>query len=30
MKAVNERIRELGIRAEGRQVSELVKAHLSA
>ena len=30
MKAVNERIRELGIRAEGRQVSELVKARLSA
>ncbi|HEY0785631.1 MAG TPA: GatB/YqeY domain-containing protein [Acidobacteriaceae bacterium] len=29
MKAVQERIRELGLRAEGRQVSELVKAALA-
>lgn len=29
MKAVNERIKELGIRADGRQVSELVKARLT-
>ncbi len=28
MKAVNDRIKELGLRAEGRQVSELVKAGL--
>ncbi len=30
MKAVNDRIRERGIRAEGRQVSELVKAQLAS
>ena len=30
MKAVNDRIKELGLRADGRQVSEIVKAELAS